>query len=261
MATMRACDVGAQDQLIVLDWGISWVIPPQGGGAQVLDGKRPHWLESVTVQLVSTPAHQASRDGTYTTRPSDGVHAGQLLLPWSSSGHSNRTSNGTVVNRPHPSHLTRRRGARTRRLFMSGVDDPRSQLLGKSTAGEPARADEKGANAVRSRTSYTRLKARAVAAQERHAGRRAAEVEREHTESRARLAARFYFYSSRRFAVRQCRSATASRGGVPPWGGDTRRRRQTYKDATNSPGRERESYSGSGRVGGERDHRIRRAID
>ena len=77
--------------------------------------------------------------------------------------------------------------------FMSGVDDPRSQLLGKSTAGESARADEKGANAVRSRTSYTRPKARAVAAQERHAGRRAAEVEREHTESRARLAARFYF--------------------------------------------------------------------
>ena len=58
MATMRACDVGAQDQLIVLDWGISWVIPPQGGGAQVLDGKRPHWLESVTVQLVHAPHSQ-----------------------------------------------------------------------------------------------------------------------------------------------------------------------------------------------------------
>jgi hypothetical protein len=46
---------------------------------------------------------------------------------------------------------------------------------------------------MRSRITQTRRPHQAVAALEHHAGRRAAEEEQEHTESRARFAARIYF--------------------------------------------------------------------
>ena len=120
---------------------------------------------------------------------------------------------------------------------MSGVDDPRSQLLGKSTARESVRDEEKGAKALRSRRTLD-LRARAVAALEHRTGRRVSEVEREHAESRARFAVRFYFVRGGKGAfVRRCRSATPSRGGVPPWGGDTRRRSQTERELCTVAGR------------------------
>jgi len=112
---------------------------------------------------------------------------------------------------------------------------------GNRRRGSPYELMRKELNALRSSMFHTRLQARAVVAQERHAGRRAAQAEREHTENSARLAARFYFYfGGKHFVVRRCRSrprqaVTAYRLGVAT---DTRRRKQIYKDAISSPGRD-----------------------